>query len=361
MKKTLLLLLFLIVNSFAQQHILKSDFYNNEVKVGIYSSPPFAIKKSNETWNGLAVNIWDELSKQEAIEYKYSEYNSLEDTLEALKNSEIDMIVGGTAIDSDIENFANFSLPFYSSNIVVASLPNNIGLFDNFVEHITSSKALLYFLALIVIVILFSFIVYFRERKHSGELLDKEKGWLTNIGNSMIFGVLLITSQEGDVFKLSTIFGRLIALVLILVGMVTFSGFIALLSSSITVSKVSTHVVKKVGLDALRLATIDGSRSQEYCINNIITSKTINTYKEGIEALNRDDIDAIVGGKVELHYEASLFKLPLSYSKIPNVTLFYAFAFRDDFVGLKNFNNKLTKIMDDHEYPTKVLRYTHID
>lgn len=66
MKKILFLITFIIIAL-----TVKSE----QLKVGLYESPPFVMMDINGSYTGLIIDIWEKIVKENNIDYIYETYN----------------------------------------------------------------------------------------------------------------------------------------------------------------------------------------------------------------------------------------------------------------------------------------------
>ena len=121
---------------------------------------------------------------------------------------------------------------------------------------------------------------------------------------------MLATGQDPNLHKSKTLVVRFVSMPLFFVGLFTFSAFVAILSSSLTVSKLATTDFQSLDLHEKRVGVIRGSRSAEYCRYQFIVCETFDNLPQGLKLLNEGKLDVVLGQKVELYTEVSRMKIP---------------------------------------------------
>lgn len=81
--------------------------------------PPFAIK-TDEGWDGIAIELVRRIGQEMQIKVEYREM-SLAQMLQATIDGEVDAAAGAITITADREQVMDFTHPFYSSELGVAS------------------------------------------------------------------------------------------------------------------------------------------------------------------------------------------------------------------------------------------------
>lgn len=168
----------------------------------------------------------------------------------------------------------------------------------------------------------------------------------------------MITAQQADVFKNRTFAVRLISLVLFFIGTLIFSSFIAILTSSLTLTAIKQLDFHDIDLRSQRIGVIRSSHSQDYCKLEFLACDPFDSLPQAVAALKTGQLDAVIAQKVELNAETAQLNLPLMYADIPNTKSYYAFFFRDGFEGMADFNQALIEVIEQTRYRELIRRYT---
>lgn len=94
--------------------------------VGIAGAEPFVINSGNNNFEGVSIEIWQQLADRENWAYNYKAYASVDDALNALQNAQVDLVVGPVSITSKRATSFSFSQPYYQSSLAIASKQNTI-------------------------------------------------------------------------------------------------------------------------------------------------------------------------------------------------------------------------------------------
>ena len=337
--------------------------FDKHYKIGVLNAPPFAMKDFNNEWDGLEVKLWENIAKAHNIKFEYVEYTNHTHALNAIKNNSVSMIIGGLNITADREVYGNFSLPFYTSTMSAGTLEKHSSPVDNLMDYLTSDEAKIYTAMLILLIILYSVFLYFYEGKLNSkpnkDLYEATKHPIHNFGNSLIWGLLLATATEGDVFKNKTLLGRFSAALLFFIGVLTFSTFIAILTSSLTVSKIDSMNYNDLNINQIKVGVTKSGKSEEYCRNNLIKVETFKDLKTGLKELQENKLDAVIGQKIEIEYTASMMKIPMTFATLPYQQSYYSFFFSKEFKHLNFFNDAMFKAMETPQYIEMLRKYTY--
>lgn len=109
----------------AQSEVSPTD----TLTVGLAGTAPFVFADSFED-AGIAVDIWEELANRNKWNYKYKTFESVDEALSSLRNSELDLVVGPISITSSRLEFLRFSQPFYNSSLAIVSRADKLTIWD---------------------------------------------------------------------------------------------------------------------------------------------------------------------------------------------------------------------------------------
>lgn len=348
-------------SSFAQGGSTNTDAQSRPVKVGILSAPPFVFKNELGQWDGLSVVLWNRITESHKIDYEFVELATPVQALDGIRSKELLTVVSGVNITADREKYGSFSTPFYVTDESAAVSARDRSVYTNMVGYLTSKESLIYIAALIGLIVLHATVFFVLEGRQNTAICEPGQPDRRNIAQSTLWSIMLATGQDPNLHKSKTLVVRFVSMLLFFVGLFTFSAFVAILSSSLTVSKLATTDFQSLDLHEKRVGVIRGSRSAEYCRHQFIVCETFDNLPQGLTLLNEGKLDVVLGQKVELHTEASRMKIPLDYVNVPDRRSYYAFLFSDNFKKMDDFNLELMKIVDSPAYPDLVRRYIRLD
>ena len=85
----LLIVTLLSVKALAQDDKAVSD----KLLVGVVDAPPFYIKTTDGSWEGLSIALWQAVAQELGVEFELREYDTLGQDLNAIKRGEVDVIL----------------------------------------------------------------------------------------------------------------------------------------------------------------------------------------------------------------------------------------------------------------------------
>jgi len=301
-----------------------SQVPKDTLKVGYTSAPPFLIKKDGEL-QGIDYWLWETIASDLGLVYEYvpMEFGAM---LEAIELGTIDVSINPLTITSERSERFNFTSPFYISNATIAV--NKPSVFRQLVDvvknffHIDFLRGLF---LLVLIVVLFGVLGWYFEKRGNPDFRKNSKG----IWDGIWWSVVTITTVGYGDKSPKTKGGKLIALMLMFVGLLFISGLTASIASSLTVNQIGSSTSDYTSFKNNKVGTVNGTSVQTFLKQNFFSD--INGYAnvtEGLKALNGNKIEVFIYDEPILKYK---LKKDVTFNKIDILPVkfdvqFYAFG-----------------------------------
>lgn len=347
--KSLLLLLIASLQVFAQQ-------LNKKISVGTKVAEPFVIKFSNETWEGISIELWEKIAKKLKIEYDLNEFD-LDGLLQAVKNNNIDVAVSPLTITAEREKLFDFTHSYFTTGLSIA-VPNKVdNSFWGITQNLFSSQFVEVILGILLILFFVGLLVWLFERKKNKD--EFGEGMSKGLGASFWWAAVTLTTVGYGDKAPKTTGGRIIALIWMFSGLVMISGFTAAIASALTVNQLDVGINSLNDLYDVRVGTVKTSSSEEFLQNNGLSYITTNSIEDGIELIKQNKIDAFV-------YDAPILKYSIKSQNISNEIrvlpiildpINYAFALPANSNLREPINRALLEVIDNIEWQNTVDKY----
>ena len=89
------------------------------LKVGVHEKPPFAIKNSDGSWSGLAIDVWHGVAKTAGLSYELVEV-PYEQIRQRVADGTLDAAVGEIDVTAQDQKVIDFTQPYLISTLGVA-------------------------------------------------------------------------------------------------------------------------------------------------------------------------------------------------------------------------------------------------
>ncbi len=269
------------------------------LKVGITSVPPFVMEGENGEWEGISIDLWQQVADATGKQYEYVPLG-FSDLLAQVESGEIDVAVGALTMTAEREAVFDFTHPFYQTGMSIA-IPGSpdqgiiaglLGLLSwEFLSVVVSLAALLLGVG---------FVLWLFERRHNPEQFGGSAA--EGIGSSFWWAAVTMTTVGyGDKAPVSFV-GRAIALVWMFAGLIMVASFTAAITSSLTVNNLQAQIQGPDDLPGANVATIANTASEQYLLDQRIRHQVYPNLTEAMQSVARGETDAVVYDRALLQY-----------------------------------------------------------
>lgn len=269
--------------------------------VGIHANPPFIIKNSQNQFEGLSIELWENIAQSTNIHFEYKEYSDLIGILKALEYKDIDITINPMYVnDHRVEKF-EMTQPYFISSIGIAIPFLNRSPIAVFISNIFSIGFLQIVLLLIFIIFVFGFLLWLVERKHNKfQFRPGVKGLFDGLWWS---AVTMTTVGYGDKAP-KTNAGKIIAIIWMFTAVIITSSFTAGIASTLTIGSLQTDIKNPEDLRLLNtISTIGSSNAEAYLSQENFSISTLYASPvEALRALAKKDHDALLHDHTVLQY-----------------------------------------------------------
>ncbi len=321
----LLIISFVALKAQDTAGVRKPAFDSLNFTVAIKQAPPFIFKTEN-IYEGLSIDLWEIIATELGLKYRYKVYkeNQIAQMLDDLKNHRVDICINPLTITSERMKEIDFTLPFYSSNIVVA-ISSEKNAWKDFLKIFFSKRLWQAILLIITMLLLIGSIIWLIERKQNQHFRQKFKGIADGVWWA---AVTMTTVGYGDKYP-KTLTGKILALVWMFLSIVLISSLTGSIAAALTLQQFETKITSIEDLKKLKLGTMHGSSAEEFLLKHRIKPfKTdYKTIEQGLKDVQNKKIDGFI-------YDETIIKYYLENGDFPDViinpykfnNIYYSFA-----------------------------------
>jgi ABC-type amino acid transport substrate-binding protein len=327
-----------------------------KLRIAVCYRPPFSFKDGEGAWSGLSIDLWEQIAGRLGISYTYVEM-PLQEIMKKLHSGECDLSPV-IALSGEDAGEVDFTEPYlFSHGAVLTARKSLLQTLGTFHGILLNKKVLVIFIAMLLGMIFFSFLLMLVERKH-------EKGHFSGpsargFGSALWFSAVTMTTVGyGDQTPLSLV-GRMVTFLWMLAGVLLIAVFTGTVASSITRAEMNDGLVSFNDLPRFKVGCFAGSRMDYLLQGRGIPAQRFNTFDEIKLASESKRITAFAGDIVPLKYMMNRNPdLECQLYTLPDSAMIYAFASRLGLPQLSAINRELIKISLLPDWRSKAERWT---
>lgn len=266
--------------------------------IGTKEAPPFAIKTPTRDWTGISIELWQDIAKELNLDYEFRE-TDIEGLIQGVADGTLDAAVAAITVTPGREKLVDFSHPFHSSGLGIA-VPFRKARWLGVLKQFFSWTFLKIVLVLLLVFSAAGMLVWLFERRHNPQQFGKK--FAKGLGDGLWWSAVTMTTVGYGDKTPRTAAGRIVAVVLMFVGIVLVSGFTAALASMLTTAGLESQIRGPQDLPDVRVVTVEGTTSEAYLRAQHIPFRPVHTPEAALKAVALREADAAVYDRPILRY-----------------------------------------------------------
>ena len=324
------------------------------LRVGVKSVPPFAMQDAEGAWTGISVELWQRIAESLGWETKWVVMTSSEAQIEALEAGSIDIAIGALSMTPEREMVMNFSAPFYSTHLAIAT-PAQYGNWRGLLRELLSSAFLSTVVALLLLLLAVGALLWLVERRRNPQ--EFGGSFAQGIGSGFWWSLVTMTTVGyGDKAPV-TLIGRGLATIWMFASLIMISGLTASIAASLTVSQLNTLVRGVDDLHRVRSIAVSGSTGERFLRESGIRMQSVATAQDGLALLREDKADALVYDEALLRYLLKDAGPGIEILRQSIEMQYYAFGMRSSFAHQEQLNQTLLADTSGSDWQQTLNRY----
>ena len=329
------------------------------IRIGTKFSPPFVMGQLSNL-EGLSIKLWQLIADcmdLSAEQFKFVEYGTADDLINAAHLGEIDLAVAALSITADRETHIDFSHPYFEASLGTLVADRDSGAnFGLVLAKIFKSNLLNIILGLLTFMFVVAIYYWWTERQRGNEFFAE--GPLKGFYKALIWSTLLVFQGRGDPFSLNTRFGQLFVLFLMFFGVTIISSFTAVITSSLTLQALEPQVTSISDLKGKTVAVKNLSVASDWAIEQGVFVEQLQTFPQLQRKFDEGVVDVFIHDKEILQYLVTTKALvDVKLAPLSLVPQDYAIAFPEGSALREPVNRSLLSILDEEVWQTYLNQY----
>jgi polar amino acid transport system substrate-binding protein len=267
---------------------------DGRLSIAVRRIEPFAFPTPGG-WSGYSIDVWQAAAAQLEVPYDYVEVATVSEQLDAVRTGRTDAALGAISITAEREAEFDFSFPMYDSGLQVLVRPTNQGFWGQMLA-LFSSTVLFLLLVLVGLLIVVGHIVWLIERRTND---DFPHAYAAGVWEGIWWAIVTMTTIGYGDRTVQSRWGRLVAMVWMLVGLVLVAHFTAVITSALTVDRIRSEVRSVSDLYGRDVVTVADTSSSRYLESIDLPARAL------------PDVDEAYGEVVSGQAEALVFDAPV--------------------------------------------------
>ncbi|MCB1054565.1 MAG: transporter substrate-binding domain-containing protein [Acidobacteria bacterium] len=272
--------------------------------IGTKVAPPFAFKDEAGRWQGMSIDLWRAIALDLGLEYELREL-PLDALMRGVEDGTLDAGVAALTITAQRERRVDFSHPFYTSGLGIATLSREASWWDS-LRGLVSPRFLQVIVLLVLILLVAGALVWLFERRRNPEHFGGSV--LQGLGNAFWWSAVTMTTVGYGDRAPASLGGRLVALIWMFASVIVISSFTAAIASSLTVDRLGSRIEGPDDLPRIRVATVAGTTSADHLDSQHIVYRSTADLDEALTRLSAGEVDAVVYDAPILLYRSRLLE-----------------------------------------------------
>ncbi|MBA5761788.1 transporter substrate-binding domain-containing protein [Vibrio sp. 404] len=337
---------------------LAEDNTITELNIGSYNCPPFAMLNEDKSYSGLSILLWEKIALEMNVRYTITNHG-LTELLNSIEDGSLNVGVTCLSITPEREEVLDFSHSFYETHLAIAVKQQ--GYLSSIKNVFLNTKLLLVIAVVFVLAACVGIIYYLLEHRINDKLYSMP-GKKAQMLEGFILGLLFITKGPFNYFEFKTLPGRVLTVFLAIFTTFFIASVTAVLASSFTLGLLSSEVKSFNDLTNMSVGAKRASTSSHYLVSQAIVHRTYPDIEHLLQALDNEDIDAIVADDAVLKYLIKKSKEKGEFEQL--MVLPYRFEKQNYGLAIENnspyreqINRALLKIRHSQEWQQALHEY----
>ncbi|TIN17303.1 MAG: transporter substrate-binding domain-containing protein [Mesorhizobium sp.] len=269
------------------------------LNVGLFVNPPFVMKDKGQ-FTGMAVDLWEGLAAKLGRQYRYVQFDTVHDLVQATASGKIDVAVTNLTINQSRAELLDFTQPWFDGGMRIMTGTEQGKGFGNLITGLGDAGFLKAYAWIALIIVTATVLLTFFDRWFDEAF---PKRWRDGFAESFYTVMSVATSGKSPSRKnLFGWAGRIWQGLWLVCGIAVLAYVTSSVTSVMTTLSLTNKINGLADLTDKPVGVLTGTVEEDFARQQGLQTLTYAGLNRAVEGLVNGDIDAIVADAPVLEY-----------------------------------------------------------
>lgn len=271
------------------------------LKVGVFVNPPF-VMADDQRFTGMAVDLWEDLAAKLDRQYRYIEFRTTHDLVQAAASGTIDVAVSNLTINQSRAERVDFTQPWFDGGMRIMTRTDQGQGISNLIEGLSNAGFLRAYGWIAFIILAATVLLTFFDRRFDKAFPQR---WRDGIAESFYTVMSVATSGKPPPRKnLFGWVGRIWQGVWLVCGIAVLAYVTSSVTSVMTTLSLTNQIQALGDLADKPVGVLTGTVEEDFAQAQGLRTTSYPGLGDAVKGLENGDIDAIIADAPVLEYHA---------------------------------------------------------
>ncbi|TPK93846.1 MULTISPECIES: transporter substrate-binding domain-containing protein [unclassified Mesorhizobium] len=271
------------------------------LNVGVFVNPPFVMKNGGRL-TGMAVDLWEDLAPKLGRQYRYVEFQTVHDLVEATASGKVDVAVTNLTINQSRAERVDFTQPWFDGGMRIMTGTDQGKGFGNLIEGLSDAGFLKAYVWIGLIIVAATVLLTFFDRRFDAAF---PKRWRDGIAESFYTVMSVATSGKPPSRKnLFGWIGRIWQGLWLVCGIAVLAYVTSSVTSVMTTLSLTNQINDIADLTDKTVGVLSGTVEEDFAQQEGLQTQTYAGLDRAVDGLVDGQVTAIIADAPVLEYYA---------------------------------------------------------
>lgn len=275
---------------------------NAPLDIGVYVNAPFVLREDDGGYSGMAIELWEDLADSLGRSYRYVEFETVHDLLDATASDDVDVAVTNLTINEPRARRVDFTQPWYDGGDRIMIGTKHGKGFANLIAGLSDAGFLRAYAWIGAVIVAATILLTLFDRRFD---MDFPRRWRDGIAES--FYTVMSVATSGRPPSRKNLFGwvgRIWQGIWLVCGIAVLAYVTSSVTSVMTTLSLTHQITSLDDLSDQPVAVMSGTVQEDFAREQGLQTRSYANVEGAVGALLNGDVDAIIHDAPVLEYYA---------------------------------------------------------